>query len=77
MLLIEREPVNQRAARPQRPAAAWASFLAAGAAIAISSSVVFGARDYPRRGRKRHGLLSVQSLDGGGKARSPEIVAST
>jgi len=77
MLLIEREAVNQRAARPQRPCDLAGSFLAAAAAIAISWSMVFDPRDYPGRGRKRHGLLSVQSLDGGGKARSPEIVAST
>jgi hypothetical protein len=73
MLRITRKAVNHRGAEPLN---VRGEVIRAAALIAISS------RDRAPRVAvhgpgKHHGLLSAQSADGGGKARSPGMVAST
>jgi hypothetical protein len=73
MLRITRKAVNHRSAAPL---SVRGGVIRAAALLAISSR--YRAPRVAVHGLgKHHGLLSAQSADGGGKARSPGMVAST
>ena len=71
MLLIRCAPVNRRGRGRVGP------FIPAAAGLQSPGPWYRAPATRVARGCHRHGLLSAQSFDAGGKARSPEIVVST